>query len=153
MQPSDTFFAAAPRLTVGRRRILRALAGLAVLGLGLVAAPAVSQAWTVYNFTDDPAPKLALTEDAAGDLILADGNTQGDLLTSAFSGTAVTVTLKARTVDSVSWSGGTGGVLPVPAVGVEETHAFTYEVSQPSTGNASTGTGQFKIKRTNSPGG
>lgn len=140
---------------MGRRRALRAFTGLAALGLALTAAPAVSQAWSVYNFTDEPTPKLKLVEDAAGDLVLADGDVQGDHLTSAFSGTSVTVILKAPagwTLDSVSWSGGSGGVLTVPAPGVEETHTFTYVASQPATGTSGTGAGSFKIRRAGSGG-
>lgn len=101
-----------------------------------------------YNFTDEPAPVLPSAFDAAGALHLVDGTPQGDLITEAFTGSSVSVTIappRGWQLDSVAWSGGGSGIFPIPQPDVEETHPFTYTVSNGSTSLTDQGT--FKIKK------
>lgn len=101
-----------------------------------------------YNFTDVAAPSLATNILATGDVDLVSGSPQGDLLTSAFGGTSVTVTIvppSGWTLTSVSWSGGGTGTFTVPSPGVENTYSFNYTVSQ--SGASKSNGGVFKIKK------
>ena len=107
-----------------------------------------------YNFRDDPSPSMPIQIDATGALSLADGTPQGDLLTDAFSGTSVAVSVvppRGWSLDSVDWPNGGRGTFSVPGPGVEEIHAFTYTVSQG--GQSMSGSAQFKIKKQGDGGG
>ena len=110
-----------------------------------------------YNFKDEPSPALTTGLDAAGGVVLKQGSPQGNLLTESFSGSLVTVSVDPPAagwqVDTVTWSNGSAGVLPVPAAGNEAVYSFDYQISEPTTGSSSTGSGQFKIKKTNTSGG
>lgn len=102
-----------------------------------------------YNFTDDPSPELPTTIDpATGAVALDEGSPQGDYLTHAFSGRTVSISIlppSGWTLDDVTWSGGGTGTFTVPVAGQEETHSFTYTVSQ--NGSSQNDGGVFKIKR------
>lgn len=101
-----------------------------------------------YNFFDDPAPSLPTEIDVTGAVVLEDGTPQGNLLSSKFSAGSVSVSIippSGWTLDSVTWSNGSAGVLPVPNPGVEETHTFEFVVSQRDEKRA--GNGNFKIKK------
>lgn len=102
-----------------------------------------------YNFNDVATPSLTTTIlPATGDVDLVDGSDQGDLLTSRYSGTSVTVIIvppSGWTLTSVSWSGGGNGTFTVPNPGVENTYTFNYTVSQ--SGASKSNGGVFKIKK------
>jgi hypothetical protein len=102
-----------------------------------------------YNFNDVAAPSLPTTILAAtGNVDLVSGSPQGDLLTSAYSGSSVTVTIvppSGWTLAAVSWSDGGTGTLPVPNPGVENTYTFNYTVAQSGVSKSSGGV--FKIKK------
>jgi hypothetical protein len=100
-----------------------------------------------YNFTDDASPSLHTTI-SGPDVELVAGSTQVELITTAFSGTTVSVSIEPPsgwTLTSVSWSPTGRGILPVPNPGSEDTHNFNYTVSQ--NGTSMTNGGVFKIKR------
>jgi hypothetical protein len=100
-----------------------------------------------YNFRDDPTPAMPTEINVTGGVILASGTPQGDLITENFTGSSVSVSIippRGWALDSVVWSGGGGGTFSIPAQGVEETHSFTYTVSQ--NGTSLTNGGDFKIK-------
>jgi hypothetical protein len=106
-----------------------------------------------YNFTDDPSPDLPTLIDAAGDVVLQDGSPQGDLITDAFSGRTVTVSIvppSGWTLDDVTWTSGGTGTFPIPGVGEVDSYDFSYTVSQE--GNSKSNTGNFKIKKTQGTG-
>ena len=107
-----------------------------------------------YNFRDNPAPSMAATINPTGGVSLAEGSPQGDLITEAFSGSSVSVSIvppQGWSLDGVAWSGGGSGTFSVPALGQEETHSFTYTVSQ--NGTSLTDGGDFKIKNQGNGGG
>jgi FtsP/CotA-like multicopper oxidase with cupredoxin domain len=101
-----------------------------------------------YNFNDAAAPSLSTTILAAtGNVDLVNGSPQGDYITSAYTGSTVTVTIvppSGWTLTSVSWSSGSN-TLTVPNPGVEETHSFNYTVTQ--NGSSKSNGGVFKIKK------
>lgn len=102
----------------------------------------------MYNYTDEPSPSLQSTIDASGALTLTQGLDQGDLLTAAFSGGSVQVSIKPPTgwsLQSVNWSNGTSGVLSVPQPGVEESHRFDFTLAQ--NGTSLSCAGKFKVKK------
>lgn len=102
----------------------------------------------MYNFRDEPSPSLQSTIDATGSATLTQGLDQGDELTSGFSGSSIKVSINPPTgwsLQSVQWSNGSGGVLSVPAPGVEEAHRFDFTLAQ--NGTALTCTGKFKVKK------
>ncbi len=106
-----------------------------------------------YNFRDEPAPAMAAEIDSAGGLSLRGGSPQGNLITEAFTGSDISVSIvppRGWSLDSVVWPNGGGGTLTVPAAGQEETHPFTYTVSLD--GTSLTDSGQFKIKNSGSGG-
>ena len=101
-----------------------------------------------YNFQDEPAPELATEIDPTGSVTLVDGSPQGDLITDRYSETSVSVSIvppRGWTLDSVVWVGGGSGTFNVPPEGVEETHQFSYTVSQNGTSLTDDGN-HFKIK-------
>lgn len=103
---------------------------------------------TMYNFRDEPSPSLASTIDATGSATLLQGPEQGNLLSESFTGGSVLVSIQPPTgwsLQSVDWSNGTGGILSVPAPGVEESHRFNFTLAQ--NGTSLTGTGKFKVKK------
>ena len=108
-----------------------------------------------YNFTDEQYPSLETAVDAAGTAVsLIDGSPQGDLLTLEFAGENVQVSIvppEGWVLERVTWDSSTSGTLPVPEAGTEETHNFTYKVSQEGSGSLSSG-GAFKIKKIGNPG-
>jgi hypothetical protein len=102
-----------------------------------------------YQFTDTATPVLPTTIlPASGDVDLVHGSPQSNFLSTAFSGSTVSVTIappSGWTLTSVSWSTGGTGTFPVPRPGGEDTYEFNYTVSQ--NGSSKTNTGVFKIKR------
>lgn len=102
-----------------------------------------------YNFNDVAAPSLLTTIlPASGDVALVNGSPQGDYITSAYSGSTVSVTIvppSGWTLTSVSWSNGSSGTFTVPNPGVENTYTFNYTVSQ--SGASKSNGGVFKIKK------
>lgn len=107
-----------------------------------------------YNFRDDPTPAMPAQIDSTGGLSLQEGSPQGDLITTAFTGSDVSVSIvppRGWSLDSVVWPNGGGGTFSVPAAGQEETHPFTYTVTQ--NGTSLTDSGHFKIKNTGDGGG
>ncbi len=101
-----------------------------------------------YNFTDEAQPNLNAVIGPTGDVDLANGTIQGDLITDAFSDRSISVSIVPPTgwsLDAVVWSGGGTGTLSVPDPGVETSHPFTYTVSQNGTSLSASGT--FKLKR------
>ncbi len=108
-----------------------------------------------YNFRNDPSPVMpAAIDPAGGGVYLEDGSPQGDLITDQFTGDSVTVSItppRGWSLDSLVWSGGANGIFPIPASGQEETHSFTYTVSQ--NGTSLTDSGDFKIKKQSNGGG
>jgi hypothetical protein len=107
-----------------------------------------------YVFTDDPAPVLPSSVGVTGNLSLVNGTPQVDVITNSFSGNTVSVTIqppRGWSLDSVVWSEGGSGTFSVPAPGVEDTHPFTYTVSQ--NGTSLTDNGHFKIKKQGDGGG
>ncbi|HLT35252.1 MAG TPA: hypothetical protein VK034_03180 [Enhygromyxa sp.] len=107
-----------------------------------------------YIFTDDPAPVLTTRVDSTGTLSLINGTPQGDLITEAFSGGSVSVSIappRGWQLVSVVWSEGGNGTFSIPEPDVEETHPFLYTVAQ--NGTNLTGSGHFKIKKQSNGGG
>ncbi len=108
-----------------------------------------------YNFRDHPTPTLHCEIDSTGCVILSEGNPQGDLLTESYSGSSVQVTVappRGWSLQSINWGNGTGGVLTVPAPGIEESHNFNFTVAQ--NGTSLSANGVFKVKKTsNGTGG
>jgi hypothetical protein len=103
-----------------------------------------------YNFTDDPTPALTTFIDAAGQVQLVNGSPQSELITSAYAGTSVSVSIVPPndwTLDSVSWTPG-NGTIAVPPEGQEDTYSFSYTVSYGA--QRSSGGGTFKIKKNGS---
>lgn len=103
-----------------------------------------------YNFRDDPSPTLPSVIDPTGGVALEDGSPQGDLLTSSFGGSQVSVSIEPPSgwsLDSVIWDSGGSGTFDVPPAGTEEAHDFTYTVSQ--NGSSKQGQGTFKLKKQN----
>lgn len=101
-----------------------------------------------YNFKDEANPSMPTEIDATGGVILQAGSPQGDLITDAFSGSTISVSIvppSGWSLDSVVWPNGGNGTFTVPAPGVEETHPFTYTVSQ--RGQSQSSSGYFKIKK------
>jgi hypothetical protein len=101
-----------------------------------------------YNFQDEPNPSMPTEVTSTGSVYLVDGTPQGDLLTSAFSGRTIAVSVvppHGWSLDFVRWSNGGDGTFPVPAPGVEDVHPFSYAVSQ--NGTRLSGNGHFKIKK------
>lgn len=102
----------------------------------------------MYNFRDEPSPSLPSTIDSTGSATLTQGLDQGDLLSESFPGGSVQVSIQPPSgwsLQSVSWSNGTGGVLSVPPPGVEESHRFDFTLAQD--GTSLTCTGKFKVKK------
>ena len=102
-----------------------------------------------YQFNDTPTPVLPTTIlPASGDVDLVQGSPQINSLSTAFSGSTVSVTIappSGWTLTSVNWSSGGTGTFPVPNPGAEDTYTFDYTVSQ--NGSSRSNTGVFKIKR------
>lgn len=108
-----------------------------------------------YNFRDQATPTLTTSIDSAGNIVLNDGDDQGDLLTQAFTGSQVAVSIEppaGYNLDSVVWDDGNNGVFAVPAEGNETSTGFTFTVSQP-TGGTLTDSGSFKVKKQGGTGG
>lgn len=102
---------------------------------------------TEYNFTDAANPQLATFINAAYEVDLVDGSPQGDFITTAFSGTSVTITIvppSGWTLVSVDWDSG-NGTYTVPAPGTVVTRSFEYTVAQGAQQKSNTGV--FKIKK------
>jgi hypothetical protein len=101
-----------------------------------------------YNFTDAPTPSLPTAiMPATNNVELVAGSPQGDYITAAYGGSTVTVTIvppSGWTLTTVTWSGGSN-ILTVPRPGVEDSHDFSYTVTQG--GTSKTNGGVFKIKR------
>lgn len=107
-----------------------------------------------YNFQDEPTPRLPSQIDTSGGVTLQNGTPQGNLITTAFPGRNVSISVlppRGWALDSVVWPNGGGGTFSIPAPGVEETHPFIYTVSQ--SGQSLTGSGHFKIKKQGDGGG
>ena len=107
-----------------------------------------------YNFVDEPSPVLpSYIDPSSGSLVLENGSPQGDLITKEFTGSAVSVSItppRGWTLDQVTWPSGGSGTFSIPEEGVEESHSFTYTVSQ--NGTSLTDGGQFKIKKQSNGG-
>jgi len=105
-----------------------------------------------YNFTDDPSPTLPTQIDTGtNDVVLVDGSPQGDLLSAAFGGTQISVSIQPPSgwiLKSQNFSNGGTGTLPVPSAGNEDSYTFSYEVENRSTSEKKSGTGTFKVKKT-----
>ncbi|MCA9685033.1 MAG: hypothetical protein KC457_22815 [Myxococcales bacterium] len=102
-----------------------------------------------YNFEDEANPQLLTFINAANEIYLVDGSPQTELITSAFTGSSVTITIvppSGWTLDSVEWDSG-NGTYAVPPTGTTISHDFEYTVSQGTSGQKSN-TGTFKIKKT-----
>lgn len=100
-----------------------------------------------YNFTDDPTPALTTTINAVGDVVLVNGSPQSELITSAYGGSSVTVSIvppSGWTLSSQTWTP-SGPTLTVPPSGQEDTYSFTYSVSQGTAKKA--GAGVFTLKK------
>ena len=100
-----------------------------------------------YNFTDEPTPVLS-SRVVSGVLSLVDGTPQGDLITEAFSGNNVSISItppRGWQLDSVVWTEGGNGTFSIPEPDVEETHPFNFTVSK--SGTSLTSNGHFKIKK------
>ncbi|NVB40803.1 hypothetical protein G6O69_23385 [Pseudenhygromyxa sp. WMMC2535] len=107
-----------------------------------------------YNFTDEAQPALSTLIDPTGALELEDGDVQGNLITDAFSGSAISVSIQPPSgwsLDSVTWVGGGSGTFLVPDPGTETSHRFTYTVTRDEDSLSSSGS--FKIKRQSGTGG
>lgn len=101
-----------------------------------------------YNFIDDPSPNLNTTIDPTGNVVLADGTPQVDLLTDNFGAREVSVSISPPSgwsLERIVWTGGGSGTFGVPAPGSETDHPFSYTVSQ--NGTQQTASGTIKIKR------
>jgi hypothetical protein len=108
----------------------------------------------VYNYRDEPTPSLQSTFDATGALTLTQGLEQGDLITDAFSGGSVQVSIappSGWSLQSVNWSNGTSGILSVPPPGVEVSHRFDFTLAQ--NGTSLSCAGKFKVKKATGGGG
>lgn len=100
-----------------------------------------------YNFTDDPNPVLKTFIDAAGGVDLVDGSPQGDLITSAFGGSSVTISIsppEGWSLQSVTWTPG-NGTYPIPDPGDENSYSFDYVVNQGA--QTKSNGGVFRIKK------
>jgi hypothetical protein len=106
------------------------------------------QSMMTYQFTDVANPQLATYINATNEVHLVDGSPQEELITSAYGGTSVTISIvppSGWTLTSVVWDSG-NGTYTVPADGVTITHSFTYTISQSGSASKSNG-GVFKIKK------
>lgn len=102
-----------------------------------------------YNFTDDATPDLPTQINAANEVELVDGSPQGDHLTAAYSGSTITVTVvppSGWSLDDCSLPN--NGTLDVPRAGDEDVYSFTYTVKNSSTSEKKSGSGVFKVKKT-----
>lgn len=100
-----------------------------------------------YNFTDDPSPDLTTFIDAAGDVRLTNGSPQGDLITTEFGGTSVSISIVPPTgwsLSSVEWNTGNGTYL-IPDSGEVDTYTFNFQITQGAL--QKNGGGIFKIKK------
>ncbi|MEZ4302949.1 MAG: hypothetical protein R3B70_48950 [Polyangiaceae bacterium] len=101
-----------------------------------------------YNFQDDPSPIMPAAVNSSGTVVLVAGSDQGDLITSAFSGSTVSISIsppRGWSLDTLTWVNGGNGTFSIPPLGTEDTHPFIFTVSK--NGSSQTNTGQFKIKR------
>ena len=103
-----------------------------------------------YNFEDDPNPQLLTFINAANEIDLVDGSPQSELITTAFTGSSVTITIvppSGWTLDSVEWDSG-NGTYAVPPTGTSISHDFEYTASQGT--ESKSGNGTFTIKKNGS---
>ena len=104
---------------------------------------------TTYTYQDEANPKLDSYVSTNNELVLSDGDSQTDFLTSAFSETQVTCDFRPPrgwTLTQVTWTGGSNGVFAVPTPGNENTDTFLIEV-QDSAGVTLSTSGSFKVKK------
>ncbi|WP_146157628.1 hypothetical protein [Enhygromyxa salina] len=94
----------------------------------------------------------SIVDATTGTVGLKDGSSQGDLITTNFTGSRISVSIQPPdgwSLDDVVWTSGGTGTFDVPAPGQEHNHEFTYTVSQ--NGTTQTDGGAFKIKNGGTP--